>query len=86
VRGPQHELVGALVVQIDEAGVGLERLGDLAGDEVEDLLEVEGRVDGRDRLGQQPQMTGRGVHRSSVGRAVRRSLYKLLTEAAGKPS
>jgi hypothetical protein len=58
VRRPQHELVRPLVVQIDEAGVGLERLGDLAGDEREHLLEVERRVDGGDRLRQQAEVPG----------------------------
>ena len=56
VRRAQHELVGALVVEVDEARVGVERVGDLARDELEHLLEVERRVDRRDRLGQQAQM------------------------------
>jgi hypothetical protein len=62
VRRPQNELAAALVVQIDEAGVGIERLGDLRGDERENLLEVERRVDGRDRLRQQAEVTRRDVH------------------------
>jgi hypothetical protein len=33
VRGAQHELVGPPVVEVDEAGVSFERLGDLARDE-----------------------------------------------------
>ena len=41
VRRAQDELVGALVVEVDEAGVGLERLGDLVRDQLEHLVEVE---------------------------------------------
>ena len=62
MRRPQHELVGLLVVEVDEAGVGAERVGDLARDEREHLLEVERRVDGGDRLGQQAQVPGGLVH------------------------
>ena len=62
VRRAQDELVGALVVEVDEARIGAERVGDLARDELEHLLEVERRVDRRDRLGQEPQVTGGGVH------------------------
>ena len=50
-RGLEHELVAVLVVEIDEAGVGLERLRDLRRDELEQLAQVERRVDGLDRLG-----------------------------------
>jgi hypothetical protein len=52
VRGAQDELAGGLVVEVDEARVGVECRGDLVRDEVQDLLEVERRVDGSDRLGQ----------------------------------
>jgi len=45
VRGAQDELIGALVVEVDEAGVRLERRRDLVGDRLEHLLEVERRVD-----------------------------------------
>ena len=38
VRRAQHELVRALVVEVDEARVGAERVGDLARDELEHLL------------------------------------------------
>jgi len=62
VRRPQDELVGALVVQIDEARVRAERVRDLARDELEDLLEVEGGVDGRDRLRQEPEVTCCRIH------------------------
>ena len=51
VRRAQDELVRALVVEVDEAGVGFECLGDRACDERQHLLEVERGVDGRDRLG-----------------------------------
>ena len=67
-RGPQHELARALVVQVDEARVGLERLGDLRGDELEHLADVERRVDRRDRLGDQPQVAGRRIHPPIVRR------------------
>ncbi len=66
-RRAEDELAGRLVVEVDEARVGLERRGDLLRDEVENLLEVERRVDGRARLGQQPQMPFRGVHGPIVG-------------------
>ncbi len=61
-RRAEDELAGRLVVEVDEARVGLERGGDLVRDEVEHLLEVERRVDGGARLGQQPQMAFAGVH------------------------
>ena len=50
-----------VVVEVDEACVGLERSGDLLGDEVEHLLEVERRVDRRARFGQQPQVRSFGA-------------------------
>ena len=62
MRRAEDELAGALVVEVDEARVGLERGRDLVRDEVEHLLEVERRVDGRARLGQQPQMPFARVH------------------------
>ena len=49
----QHELGAALVVEVDEAGVGGESVRDLACDEREHLLEVERRVHSLDRLGEQ---------------------------------
>jgi hypothetical protein len=58
----QDELVRLLVVEVDEAGVGAERVGDLRGHEREHLFEVERRVDRGDRLGQQAQMTRCLVH------------------------
>ena len=86
VRRAQHELVGALVVEVDEARVGPERLRDLARDEREHLLEVERRVDRGDRLGQQPQVARGRVHRQSVGRRLSDGLYKLLTEVMRETS
>jgi hypothetical protein len=56
VRCSQHELVGPLVVEVDKAGVGAENVGNLARHEPEHLLEIERRVDGRDRLREQTQM------------------------------
>jgi hypothetical protein len=41
VRRAKDELVRALVVEVDEAGVRPERVRDLARNELEDLLEVE---------------------------------------------
>ena len=38
VRRAEDELVAALVVEVDEAGVGAERVGDLGRDQVEHLL------------------------------------------------
>ncbi len=57
VRRAQDELVRALVVQVDEAGVGPERVGDLARNQLEHLLEVERRVDSRNRLGQEAKVS-----------------------------
>jgi hypothetical protein len=70
--GAEHELLGRIVVQVDEARLGVERLGDLARDEREHLFEVERRVDRRDRLGQEPQMPCRRVHRLDCRNAPRR--------------
>ena len=72
VRRAQHELVGLLVVEVDEARVGLERLGHLAGNEREHLLEVERGIDRRARLGQEPKVATGFVHQPSVGAAYRR--------------
>ena len=63
----QHELVGALVVEVDEAGVRLERSRDLVGDRLEHLLQVERRVDDVGRPGQEGEMACSVVH---VDRAV----------------
>ena len=91
VRRTEHELVRALVVEVDEAGVGLERVRDLARDEREHLLEVERRVDRSDRLGQQSEMPCRRVHRPIVGTRrptaftnfLRKSCQKLQTAGIG---
>ena len=63
----QHELAGGLVVEVDEARVGLERGGHLVGDEVQHLLEVECRIDRGDRLGEQPQVAIGRLHALIVG-------------------
>ena len=68
VRGAQDELPGAVVVEVDEAGVGVQRVGDLARDLGEHLLEVERRVDRLDRVGEQLQVPFARVH---VGESVR---------------
>ena len=67
VRRAQDELAGGVVVEVDEARVGLERGGDLVGHEMQHLLEVERGVDGGDRLGQQPQVPVGRLHRLIVG-------------------
>ena len=64
-RRAQDELAGRLVVEVDEARVGLERGGDLVRDEVEHLFEVERGVDGGGRLRQKTQMPFGGGHGSS---------------------
>ncbi len=64
VRRAQHELVGALVVEVHEASVGLERGCDLVRDRLHHLLQVERRVDDLDRLRQEREMTGAVVHQS----------------------
>ena len=69
VRRAKHELARAVVVQVDEAGVGVERVRDLARDEREHLLEVERRVDGLDRLGEELEVPPRLVHASYSPRA-----------------
>ena len=66
MRRPEDELVGPLVVEIDEAGVGAEGVRDLLGDEVEHLLEVERRVDGGGRLGEEAEVPLGRVHPAIV--------------------
>jgi hypothetical protein len=72
VRRPEDELVGRLVVQVDEAGVGLEGLRDLVRDQVEDLLQVQSRVHRGDRLRQETQVAGRSVHVNDIQARVSR--------------
>ena len=81
VRGAQDELAGLLVVEVDEAGIGTERVGDLARDEREHLLEVERRVDRGDRLGQKAQMAPGLVHRATIA-PPRRAANKTFTPPA----
>jgi hypothetical protein len=76
-RGPEDQLVGRFVVEVHEAGVRLQRIGDLAGDEIEDLVEVERRVDRRDRLGQQAQMAGRLIHGESLSEPLATPITRL---------
>ena len=66
MRRPQDQLVRPFVIEVDEARVCPERVGDLARDEREDLLEVERRVDGLDRLGQEPQVPLANIHGAIV--------------------
>jgi len=67
MRRTQDELADSVVVEVDEARVGMECGGDLVRDEVQHLLEVESRVDGGDRLRQQPQVAIGRLHRPIVG-------------------
>jgi hypothetical protein len=62
VRRAQDELVRLLVVEVDKAGIGAERIRDLRRDEREHLLEIERRVDGGDRLREQAQVAGGLIH------------------------
>jgi len=62
VRGAQDELALVLVVEVDEAGVRPERIGDLGRHEAEHLLQVERRVDRLDRLGQEAQVALGDLH------------------------
>src|SRR5438105_4558699 len=70
----EDELVGTLVIQVNEARVGTERVGHLARDQGEHLFEIERRVDSLDRLGQQAEVSLADVHdadcRSRLARAV----------------
>jgi hypothetical protein len=66
----EDELTAPLVVEVDEAGVGAERVRDLRRDEVEHLLEIERRVDGRARLGEEPQVPFGRFHARMVARGV----------------
>ena len=54
VRRPQHELVRSLVIEVNEARVGTERVCDLARNQLQHLLEIERGVDSGDRVGQEP--------------------------------
>src|SRR5204863_3122210 len=62
VRRPEDELVRVLVVEVDEARVGGQGVGNLARYQREHLLEVERRVDRGDRLGQETEVSGAFVH------------------------
>ena len=62
VRCAEDELVAALVIEVDEARVGVEHVGNLARDEREHFLEIERRVDRCDRLRQEAQMALSYVH------------------------
>ena len=62
VRRAEDELVRPLVVEVDEAGLGPEGVGDLAGDELQNLFQVERRVHRGDRLGEKAQVACSYVH------------------------
>jgi hypothetical protein len=83
VGRPEHELAGLLVVEVDEACVGVERVGHFARDEGQDFLQVERRVHRRAGLGQEAQVTSRYVHESILGRsegAAGKSLPQMLNK------
>ncbi len=64
VRRAQHELGGLLVVEVDEARIGVQGVRDLRRDLRQHLLEVERRVDGLDRVRQQLEMPVARIHPS----------------------
>src|SRR6266511_3309518 len=67
VRRPQDQFVRRLVVEVHEARISLERVRDAPGDQPQNLLEIERRVDGRDRLREQAQVARALVHAAIVG-------------------
>ena len=67
MRGAEDELACGVVVEVDEARVGFERGCDLVGHEMQYLLEVEGGVDGGDRVREQPQVAVGRLHAPIVG-------------------
>ena len=73
VRRPEDELVGPLVVEVDEARVRLERGRDLVRDRLEHLLEVERGVDDLGRAGQEREVPGGVVHCGVSGPPVRQA-------------
>ena len=81
VRRAEDELVGTLVVEVDEARVRPQRVGDLARDELEHLLQVERRVDRGDGLGEEAEMTCCRVHAPivvSTGRTCHRICRRVV--------
>src|SRR5262249_46503248 len=78
MRRAQHELAGALVVEIDEARVRVEGVRDVGRDQREHLLQVECRVDRLDRLGQEPQVPVPRVHPPQSVRCPALSTYQWL--------
>jgi hypothetical protein len=56
VRRAEDQFVSSLVVEVDEAGVGVESVRDLRRHEIEDLFQVEGRIHRRRGLGQQAKV------------------------------
>ena len=71
VRRAQDELVGPLVVEVDEARIGAERRGDLVRDRLEHLLQVERGVDDLRRSRQEREVACSLLH-VSRGRSARR--------------
>ena len=67
MRRPEDELVAPFVVEVDEAGVGVEDVRNLARDKPEHLLQIERRVDRRDRLGQEAKVPLTDVHQVTQG-------------------
>ena len=66
MRGPEDELVGPRVVERDEARVGTEGVRDLLGHEMEHLFEIERRVDGGCRLGEEAEVPLGRIHPAIV--------------------
>ena len=62
MRRAEDELAGALVVEVDEARVCVERVRHLGRDQRKHLLEVERGVDRLDRVGQEAQVAFALIH------------------------
>ena len=65
VRGAEDQLVGALVIEVDEAGLGAESVRHLACHQSQHLFEVQRRVHRGDRFGEKAQVTCSYVHQRS---------------------
>jgi hypothetical protein len=62
VRGTEDQLIRPLVVEVDEARLGPEGVGDLTRDKPQNLFQVERRVHRGDRLGEKAQVACPYVH------------------------
>ena len=62
VRCTQNELIRPIVVEIDKARIGMQRVRDLGRNLRQNFLKVKRRIDCLDRLGQQPQVSFAHIH------------------------